>query len=191
VFGGVAPTISGAASSDCDQIRHKRLPIPFTPSAFQPFAEGFDYGLSLAFPGDVRQRLYKLVGLGALYVERHTDSSLVENPSGLLPLEALLVKSRCPTLSEVSICCVYIFSGRADHMDTAKLFANGNSQAVRLPKQYRFSGDEVVVKRLGNAVVLLPKEDPWQVLFDAISDFSPDLMIERDDGPCQDRDPLL
>lgn len=76
-------------------------------------------------------------------------------------------------------------------MDTAKLFPNGNSQAVRLPKQYRFSGDEVIVKRLGNAVVLLPKEDPWQVLFDAISDFSSDLTIEREDGPCQEREPLL
>jgi Antidote-toxin recognition MazE, bacterial antitoxin len=35
-------------------------------------------------------------------------------------------------------------------METAKLFVNGNSQAVRLPKEYRFRGDEVVIKRLGN-----------------------------------------
>ena len=57
---------------------------------------------------------------------------------------------------------------------------SGNSQAVRLPKSYRFSGDEVVIKRLGNAVVLLPKEDPWQVMFDALQEFPEDLEIERD-----------
>jgi antitoxin VapB len=65
-------------------------------------------------------------------------------------------------------------------METAKLFMSGNSQAVRLPKSYRFSGDEVVIKRLGNAVVLLPKEDPWQVMFDALEEFPEDLQIERD-----------
>jgi len=56
-------------------------------------------------------------------------------------------------------------------METAKLFVNGNSQAVRLPKEYRFRGDEVVIKRMGNAVVLLPKDDPWQVMFDALGEF--------------------
>ena len=55
---------------------------------------------------------------------------------------------------------------------------SGNSQAVRLPKRYRFSGDEVAIKRLGNAVVLLPKEDPWQVMFDALQEFPEDLQIE-------------
>jgi antitoxin VapB len=76
-------------------------------------------------------------------------------------------------------------------VDTAKLFINGNSQAVRLPKQYRFEGDEVVIKRLGDAVVLLPKENPWQVLFDAVGDFTPDLVIEREDEPCQERESIL
>ena len=42
-------------------------------------------------------------------------------------------------------------------MQTARLFINGNSQAVRLPKDFRFEGDEVVIKKVGNAVVLLPK----------------------------------
>ncbi|MDT9191068.1 MULTISPECIES: antitoxin [unclassified Limnospira] len=51
---------------------------------------------------------------------------------------------------------------------------SGNSQAVLLPKSYRFSGDEVVIKRLGNAVVLLPKENPWQVMFDALEEFPED-----------------
>lgn len=76
-------------------------------------------------------------------------------------------------------------------MDTAKLFMSGNSQAVRLPKSYRFSGDEVIIKRLGNAVVLLPKEDPWQVMFDALQEFPEDLQIERDRSLPMEREPIV
>ncbi|MBP0027315.1 type II toxin-antitoxin system antitoxin VapB [Roseofilum sp. Guam] len=76
-------------------------------------------------------------------------------------------------------------------MDTAKLFMSGNSQAVRLPKSYRFSGDEVIIKRLGNAVVLLPKEDPWQVMFDALHEFPEDLQIERDRSLPMQREPIV
>ena len=49
-------------------------------------------------------------------------------------------------------------------MDTARLFQSGRSQAVRLPKEYRFSCSEVVVKHFGNGVLLLPIDDPWQTL---------------------------
>lgn len=76
-------------------------------------------------------------------------------------------------------------------MDTAKLFKSGNSQAVRLPKQYRFAGNEVVIKRLGNAVVLLPKDDPWQVLFDALAAFPEDAHIEREQRLPQERRPIV
>lgn len=65
-------------------------------------------------------------------------------------------------------------------MDTAKLFESDNSQAVRLPEEYRFVGDEVGIKRLGNAVVLLPTDAPWQILFDALGTFSDDTEIVRD-----------
>jgi len=47
-------------------------------------------------------------------------------------------------------------------MKTAKLFANGQSQAVRLPKDYRFSGDEVGIMKIGEAVVLYPKDNKWE-----------------------------
>jgi len=46
-------------------------------------------------------------------------------------------------------------------MQTAKLFANGSSQAVRLPKDFRFLGDEVGVKRVGDVVILYPKDSDW------------------------------
>ena len=44
-------------------------------------------------------------------------------------------------------------------MMTAKLFENGRSQAVRLPKEYRFSGDEVAINTVGDIVILMPNED--------------------------------
>ncbi|MEA2853457.1 MAG: antitoxin VapB, partial [Rhodospirillaceae bacterium] len=46
-------------------------------------------------------------------------------------------------------------------MQTAKLFKNGRSQAVRLPKEFRFEGDEVYVKPVAGGVMLLSKADPW------------------------------
>jgi antitoxin VapB len=77
-----------------------------------------------------------------------------------------------------------------DIVDTAKVFMSGNSQAVRLPKEYRLSGDEVAIKRLGNAIVLLPRDDPWQIMFDALEEFSEDLEVDREQPPVQERPPL-
>ncbi len=68
-------------------------------------------------------------------------------------------------------------------METAKLFQNGQSQAVRLPKKYRFSGDKVLIKRVGNAVVLLPYENSWETLFDSLEQFSDDFMSEERQQP--------
>ncbi|MEM9478101.1 MAG: type II toxin-antitoxin system VapB family antitoxin [Verrucomicrobiota bacterium] len=64
-------------------------------------------------------------------------------------------------------------------MDTAKIFLNGRSQAVRLPKEFRFDADEVFVTRLGSAVVLIPMRESWDVLFNAFESFSDDFMDER------------
>lgn len=61
-------------------------------------------------------------------------------------------------------------------METAKLFQNGQSQAIRLPKKYRFLGDKVIIKRVGKAVVLLPYQDSWETLFDSLEQFSDDFM---------------
>ena len=64
-------------------------------------------------------------------------------------------------------------------METAKLFMNGRSQAVRLPKGFRFEGEEVFVKRVGNAVVLLPRRHSWEALYGSLGSFSEDFMEER------------
>jgi antitoxin VapB len=65
---------------------------------------------------------------------------------------------------------------------TAKLFQNGRSQAVRLPKEFRFEGSEIGVGRVGNAVLLYPLNDPWAVFFEGAEELSlADLRpIERD-----------
>lgn len=63
-------------------------------------------------------------------------------------------------------------------METAKIFDNGRSQAVRLPKKYRFTSSEVFVHRLGNAVMLIPKDSVWQTFLDGLNSFSEDFMSE-------------
>ena len=74
-------------------------------------------------------------------------------------------------------------------METAKLFQNGKSQAVRLPKEFRFgSSDRVYIKRIGNAVVLLPYQTPWETLLDSLNLFSADFMSERNQLPVQNRE---
>lgn len=73
-------------------------------------------------------------------------------------------------------------------MDTAKLFRNGQSQAVRLPKAYRFEGDRVYIKREGDAVILLPYRHTWDPLFASLDQFSDDFMDPRDQPAPQTRD---
>ncbi len=65
-------------------------------------------------------------------------------------------------------------------MDTARLFQSGRSQAVRLPKEYRFVGTEVAVKHFGNGVLLLPVDDPWQMLAAGLAAFEPGFVLARE-----------
>ena len=48
-------------------------------------------------------------------------------------------------------------------MQTARLFINGRSQAVRLPKEYKFKGENVYIKKIGEAVILVPYDKEWEV----------------------------
>lgn len=75
-------------------------------------------------------------------------------------------------------------------MQTAKLFTNGRSQAVRLPKECRFSGDDVYIKRYQGIVMLLPKESPWRSLVESLGSFTDDFMDERGQPDDQQREPL-
>jgi len=64
-------------------------------------------------------------------------------------------------------------------MKTAKLFKNGQSLAVRLPKEFRMEGKEVYIKKSGDAIILLPKENSWQPLINSLDKFTDDFKIER------------
>jgi len=75
-------------------------------------------------------------------------------------------------------------------MDTARLFQSGRSQAVRLPKEYRFAGTEVVVKHFGNGVLLLPVDDPWQTLEQALQAFEPGFTLQREQPETPQRDAI-
>ncbi|MBK7000137.1 MAG: AbrB/MazE/SpoVT family DNA-binding domain-containing protein [Rhodoferax sp.] len=75
-------------------------------------------------------------------------------------------------------------------MDTARLFQSGRSQAVRLPKEYRFSGTEVVVKHFGNGVLLLPLDDPWQTLAAGLAAFDPGFELTRQQPDDQVREAM-
>ena len=63
-------------------------------------------------------------------------------------------------------------------MATAKLFQNGSSQAVRLPKEFRIPGNEVKIFKHGNQVILEPIEMTWDSLFESLSEFPEDFMQE-------------
>jgi antitoxin VapB len=75
-------------------------------------------------------------------------------------------------------------------VEKAKLFKNGQSQAVRLPKHLRFEGTEVFARKLGNAVILLPVNDPWGPLREALGVFSSDFMTGREQPALEDREDL-
>jgi antitoxin VapB len=77
--------------------------------------------------------------------------------------------------------------GLSEGMRTAKLFKNGRSQAVRLPKEFRFEGDEVYVKRVAGGVVLLSKADPWASIVEAYELTDPKHPIKRHKPPVQKR----
>lgn len=76
--------------------------------------------------------------------------------------------------------------------ETAKVFMSGRSQAVRLPKSYRFEVDEVSIRRVGDSVILTPIGMEWaknvRSVFDSFSDVEP---LSRDpEWPQQERDLL-
>ncbi len=76
-------------------------------------------------------------------------------------------------------------------MDRAKIFQTGRSQAVRLPKAYRLAGDEVVVRHVGNGVLLLPVDDVWGMMEAALEMFEPGYLIEREQPAQQSREEWL
>jgi antitoxin VapB len=76
-------------------------------------------------------------------------------------------------------------------MQSAKLFTNGRSQAVRLPKEFQFSGKDVLIQKVGDAVILIPHDKSWEVFLHGLNSFTEDFMNEgREQEKNQKREDL-
>lgn len=76
-------------------------------------------------------------------------------------------------------------------MMTAKVFENGRSQAVRLPKEFRFDTNEVSINRIGSIVILMPPTEKWAGFMQSFDMFSDDFMSDgRSDNLTQERETL-
>lgn len=73
-------------------------------------------------------------------------------------------------------------------METAKVEKKGLEQVVSLPKDFQFKGTEVYIKRLGRMVVLIPKEDPWELLISSLDQFTDDFMADRSQPAMEERE---
>jgi len=73
-------------------------------------------------------------------------------------------------------------------MKTGKIFQNGQSQAVRLPKEFRVKDDELFIKKIGSALVLIPKSGSWDSLVNSLNKFSDDFMTGRNQPGVQTRE---
>lgn len=77
--------------------------------------------------------------------------------------------------------------------NVAKIFGNGGSQAVRLPRQFRFDDDEVFVKKVGKSIMLIPKSEDaaWNTFLDGLNSFTDDIFEdERNQGNQKERESL-
>ena len=69
----------------------------------------------------------------------------------------------------------------------AKVFQSGRSQALRIPKEYRFEKNELIINRIGNTTILTPKNDPWKSLVEISGSIDKDFMNDRNQGIPEER----
>lgn len=73
----------------------------------------------------------------------------------------------------------------------AKIFQNGRSQAVRLPREFRFEEDEILIRKEGDNVILSPRPKSWEAFFNETPLPSEDFMPSREDSPAQTREDIF
>jgi antitoxin VapB len=73
-------------------------------------------------------------------------------------------------------------------MNTAQISTDGTLQIVILPEDFKVSGTEVYIKKVGSAIVLIAKDNPWQSLFESLEQFSDDFMTAREQPPLDVRE---
>jgi antitoxin VapB len=85
---------------------------------------------------------------------------------------------------------VYIYGEFEMLLKRAKVFKNGRSQAVRLPKEFRVNTDEVFIRKHGDEIIITTKEPTWEAFFRKPSSFGKDFNFDRENEPPQERDGL-
>jgi len=68
-------------------------------------------------------------------------------------------------------------------MQTVKVFKSGNSQAIRIPKEYTVDDTELFIQKIGNSLILTSKDDLWSSFRNSINEFSDDLFSEGREQP--------
>jgi antitoxin VapB len=68
-----------------------------------------------------------------------------------------------------------------------RVFKSGNSQAVRIPKEFHLDGEEVEIRRQGGSLILRPRKESWASLVGSLAKFTDDFMAERRQPRTQDR----
>jgi antitoxin VapB len=76
-------------------------------------------------------------------------------------------------------------------MLTSKVFISGNSQAVRLPKEYQVDDKELFIQKIGSTIILFPKKKPWDTFEKSLTEFTDDFMADgRNQPDMQERNNL-
>ena len=68
-------------------------------------------------------------------------------------------------------------------MKTVKVFKSGNSQALRIPKEFQIKESELVIKKIGNTIILFPQNDPWKLFNSSLEEFSDDFFADGRNQP--------
>jgi antitoxin VapB len=68
-------------------------------------------------------------------------------------------------------------------MQTTKVFKSGNSQAIRIPKEYQVDVEELLINKVGNTIVLFSQNDPWELFKKSLTEFTEDCFIEGRNQP--------
>ena len=72
---------------------------------------------------------------------------------------------------------MYVYTKiRRNKMLSSKVFTSGNSQAIRLPKEYQVDETEMFIQKIGNTIILFPKKNPWETFEKSLTEFTDDFM---------------
>lgn len=68
-------------------------------------------------------------------------------------------------------------------MVKTRVFTSGNSQAIRIPKEFHIEQSEIFIKKIGTTLILYPVNSQWEHLRQSLSEFSDDFMVEGRNQP--------